>query len=190
MNTKIIQKHVIKGSREFEIVEDMVNYRIKTPLGKEELSVVFSALKVEPVVSDSMLSFVSRVNGEALVELFLDKPDKETFEAFVRNMQQHITQEDFSCLRPNKKVIHVDVELVGTTIDMLKTYIDSDEINPLLNVLTEIKANPDNTENLQDLAVAFNELGFIQTSVLTYAPYINSLLSGVNEDESHADQYK
>lgn len=190
MNTKIFQKHVIKGTREFEIVGDVVNYRIKTPLGKEELSVVFSVLKFEPVISGSMLSFVSRVNGEALVELFLNKPDKETFEAFVSTMQQRISQEDFSRLSPNKKAINIDVEQIDITIDMLKAYINPDEINQLLTVLTEIKANPDEIECLKDLADAFNELGFIKTSVLTYAPYINSMLSGIEEDETHADHYK
>lgn len=190
MNTKIVQKHVIKGTREFEIVGDEINYRIKSALGKQELTVVLSVLNPEPVVSDSMLSFLSRVNGEALIELFLNKPDKETFEAFVSTIQQRINQDDFGRLRPNKRHINIDLELLDVTITMLNTYIDPSEIKPLLAALSALQTAPDDIKCLDNLAGAFNNLGFVQTSVLTYAPYINSILSGVNEDETHADYYK
>jgi len=190
MNTKIIQKHLIKGTREFEIIGDEINYQIKSPLGKQALTVPLSALNPEPVVSDSMLSFVSRVNGEALIELFLDKPDKTTFEAFVGTLQELINKDDFGRLRPKKRPITIDLEQLDITINMLNTYIDPDEIQPLLTALTTLQTTPDDIKCLQDLADAFNALGFVQTSVLTYAPYINSMLSGVNEDETHADHYK
>jgi len=190
MNTKIIQKHLIKGTREFEIIGDEINYQIKSPLGKHALTVPLSVLNPEPVISDSMLSFLSRVNEEALIELFLDKPDKTTFEAFVGTIQALINQDDFGRLRPNKKHITINPEQLDITINMLNTYIDPNEIQPLLIALTALRTNPDDMKCLQDLADAFNALGFVQTSVLTYAPYINSILSGVNEDETHADHYK
>ena len=62
MNLKLVQKHVIKGTREFELSDDKIDYRITTPLGEEELSVVLSVLDPQPVTRGSMLHFVSQVN--------------------------------------------------------------------------------------------------------------------------------
>ena len=44
MTTKIVQKHPDRGTREFELVDDAIEYRISSPLGDEELSVVLSGV--------------------------------------------------------------------------------------------------------------------------------------------------
>lgn len=179
MTTRLVQKHAIKGSREFELVDDEVRYVIKSPLRTESLSVVLNVLDPEPVRSGSTLSFVSQVNREPLVELFLDKPDRETFDQFVSTMQRRIIEEDFGRLRVLDKGVEVNVDGVIESIDMLRQYVDPKEIEALLAALEALRQKPDNPQCLKRVADAFNELGFAQGQVLVYAPYISFLLSGV-----------
>lgn len=187
MIATLVQKHPIKGAREFKLVGDELQYTIQSRLKTESLSVVLCVLDPEPVISGSTLAFVSQVNREPLVELFLDKPDKETFDQFVRTMRLRISEEDFSRLRVRDKGVAVDVNRVSESIEMLQTYVNPDEIEALLSTLVELKAKPDDVECLVNVADAFNELGFVQGQVITYAPYINFLLSGVSERNSEED---
>lgn len=182
MTATLLQKHPIKGTREFKLVDDELEYTIKSPLKKESLSVVLSVLDSEPVISGPILAFVSQVNREPLVELFLDKPDKETFDAFVSTLKQRITEEDFGRLRVREKSVAVSPERVSESIEMLQTYVDPVEIDALLSALEELRAKPDDVQCLVNVADAFNALGFVQGQVITYAPYINFLLSGDNDD--------
>jgi hypothetical protein len=182
MTTRLVQKHPIKGSREFELVDDEVRYIVKSPLRTESLSVVLNVLDPEPVRSGSTLSFISQVNREPLVELFLDKPDKETFDQFVRAMQRRIIEEDFGRLRVMDKGVDVNVDGVTESIDMLRKYVDPKEIEVLLGALEELRQKPDDPQCLKRVAEAFNELGFAQGQVLVYAPYIGFLLSGVGAE--------
>jgi hypothetical protein len=163
---------------------------LKSPLKTESLGVVLCVLDPEPVISGSTLAFISQVNREPLVELFLDKPDKATFDQFVNTIRQRICEEDFSRLRVMDKGVAVDVDGVNESIDMLRTYVNTDEIGVLLSALEALKAKPNDVECLANVADAFNELGFVQAQVITYAPYINFLLSGVREDSSHKDSYR
>lgn len=178
MTTTLLQKHPIKGKREFRLVDDEIQYTIQSPLRTESLSVVLNVLDSEPVISGSMLAFVSQVNREPLVELFLDKPDKETFGQFVKTMQQRIIEEDFGRFRVKDEGLHVDVARLGESIEMLQRYVNPAEIEAFLAALLELKANPDDVQCQKNVAEAFNELGFVQGQVLTYAPYVNFLLSG------------
>jgi hypothetical protein len=178
MTTRLSQKHAIKGTREFELVDDEVRYVITSPLRTESLSVVLNVLDPEPVVSGSMLAFLSQVNREPLVELFLDNPDKDTFERFVSAMRQRIIDEDFSRLRVLDKGVAVRVDGVRESIDMLRRYVDPREIEALLAALEQLEQTPDDGQALSRVADAFNALGFAQGQVLVYAPYINFLLSG------------
>lgn len=178
MSTTLIQKHPLRGTREFRLVDDEVQYTIKSPLKTDSLSVVLNVLDSEPEISGSMLAFLSKVNREPLVELFLNKPDKETFEAFVKTMQAGIRQEDFGQLRVNEKGVDVNLEQLRESIDMLQAHINPAEIETLLSTLRKLEANPADQALLGEAANAFNELGFVQGQVLTYAPYINFLLSG------------
>lgn len=189
MTTRLAQKHAIKGSREFELVDDEVRYIIKSPLRTESLSVVLNVLDPEPLISGSTLSFVSQVNREPLVELFLDEPDRETFNQFVSTMRRRIIEEDFGRLRVPEKGVDVNVDGVTESIDMLRRYVDPQEIEVLLAALEELKQTPD-MHCLQRVAEAFNELGIAQGQVLLYAPYINFLLSGGGAESDRADAEK
>jgi len=190
MTTKLAQKHAIKGSREFELVDDEVRYIIKSPLRTQSLSVVLNVLDPEPVRSGSTLAFVSQVNREPLVEFFLDKPNRETFDQFVSTMQRRIIEEDFGRLRVLDKGVDVNVDAVTESIDMLVKYVDPQEIEALLAALEELRQKPDSPQCLNRVAEAFNELGFAQGQVLVYAPYINFLLSGVGAERDLPDNEK
>lgn len=176
MTPTLLQKHPLKGTREFSLVDDEVQFTIRSPIKTESLAVVLNVLDSRPVVSGSTLSFISQVNQEPLVEMFLDKPDKESFEFFVNAMQQRIIEEDFSLLRARNK--EVDASGVRESIEMLQQYVDTVEIEALLAALAELEANPEDMQCLNRVAKEFNDLGFVQGQVLTYAPYINFLLSG------------
>ncbi|CAA6813031.1 MAG: Unknown protein [uncultured Thiotrichaceae bacterium] len=186
MTSTLLQKHPIKGSREFNLVDDEVFYTIQSPHRTESLSVVLNVLDPEPVISGSVLSFVSQVNREPLLELFLDKPDKESFDQFVNIMRLRIAEEDFSLLRVRDKGVEVDVAQISESIDMLQKYVDPAEIELLLSSLLELKTKPDDVNCLSNVAKAFNDLGFVQGQVLTYAPYINFLLSGSGAESTVA----
>ena len=184
MTTKIVQKHPIKGTREFELVDDMVDYRIKSPLGgAEELSVVLSVLDPEPVVDGSMLHFVSEVNREPLVKLFIDRPDADTFNAFVDTLKQRINEEDFGRLAGSNRESAVSAEQLDTTIEMLETYLDSAGIAELLEALRALRSDPVDADKLAHVANVFNGLGPQQGPVLTYAPFFMSMLSNVTLDD-------
>jgi hypothetical protein len=186
MTTRLAQKHAIKGSREFELVEDEVRYTIKSPLRTESLSVVLNVLDHEPLRTESTLAFVSQVNREPLVELFLDNPDRETFSQFVSTLQQRIIEEDFGRLRARERGVDVNVHEVSEAMEMLLRYVDPQEIKGLLAALDALKEKPADPQCLENLAGAFNELRFAQGQVLVYAPYINFLLSGAGAESSRA----
>lgn len=177
MTTKLSQKHLIKGTREFELVDDAVEVQIKTPIKKEEFSVVLSVLDPEPVIRDSMLAFVSVVNREPLLEFFLDKPNAEEFNAFVDKVKAKAMSEDFGRSRAGGNTKNVNAAYVQETIDMLNTHMATDDLGPLMEALGALQANPESQGKLDTLVSIFNNLGPIQGAVLTYAPYISTLLS-------------
>jgi hypothetical protein len=178
MTTTLRQKHPIKGTREFELVDDEIRYTIKSPLKTESLSVVLNVLDPEPVITGSILAFVSQVNREPLVEFFVDRPDKETFQAFIETLRQRIVDESFGRFRVEDAGLKVDAARLGEAIEMLRTYVDPGEIEGLLAAMTELKAQPDSVQRQKHVAEAFNALGFVQGQVITYAPYLSFLLSG------------
>jgi len=63
---------------------------------------------------------------------------------------------------------------------MLKTYLDENDIKPLLNSLETLLAEPDNEAAFVKMLDVFNELGFHQGPVLTYAPYVKVLVAESN----------
>ena len=93
MTMKLVQKQFLKGSREFEIVDDTVSVRIRTPFKEEKMTVVLTVLNPEPVVNKPFLEFHSRVKCGPLLSLVLDKPDTETFNAFVNELKQRAREE-------------------------------------------------------------------------------------------------
>ena len=70
------------------------------------------------------------------------------------------------------KVVDIDIAL-----RMLKTYMDSQDINPLLSALETLKTDTQNETYQTRVIDAFNDLGNLQGAVLTYAPYLNIFVS-------------
>ncbi len=84
MTHKLIQKHILHGTQEFELRDDLIKVKITTPFKEaKELDVVLAMLNPEPVISDSRLNFHSRVKCRPLVSLYLNKPNRKEFNAFV-----------------------------------------------------------------------------------------------------------
>ncbi len=183
MTSKIVQEHPDLGSREFELVDDAIEYRIKSEFANEELSVVLSVLNPEPVVDGPMMYFLSEVNREALIKLFVDLPDAETFAKFVAMVQQRISEESFGKLNADNRKSAITQEQVDTTIRMLESNLDSTNIEALLSALRQLSDAPDSRENLQRVVQAFDGLGVQQGPVLAYAPFFNTLLSSTYQEE-------
>jgi len=202
---KLVQKHFLKGTREFEISDDVVNVRYKTPFKEEKLTVMLTILNPEPVVNEPFLEFHSRVKCGPLLSLFLNKPNAEEFDAFVNELKQRALEEynAFAGLKtstqpeglaanvyeeppefeePEKgrsryNAKPVNAANIDNAILMLKQHLDIEEIKPLLSALKALKAEPENESNFGQLVNAFDDLGSRQGAVLTYAPYVSILLS-------------
>ena len=205
MTTKLVQKDLFKGTREFELVDDYVNVRIKAPFQKEEkLTVMLTVLNPEPVISESFLHFNSRVNGEALLSLYLGKPNTEAFNGFVNTLKQRALAEfnAFAGLQSTplpvadkgmvsdappefgdaaqppltKNRDHIKPERIDETIELLKQNLQPEDIEPLVLALEALKNDTTSDTRLVQVLHAFNELGPYQGAVLTYAPYVSVLL--------------
>ena len=202
MSTRLVRKQLFKGSREFEIVGDQVNIRVKSRFKEETLSVTLAVLNPEPVITRSHLDFVSRVNGEVLVSLALSLPNVTEFNDFVNTLKQK-AQAEYNAIsginvaakftangfdeeppefgeHSTEDIIKgktVNVEGLENAINMLQTYVNNDEIRPLITALESLKQAPQDHSKLIDVATAFNGLGSSQGAVLTYAPYISIMLS-------------
>jgi hypothetical protein len=78
----------------------------------------------------------------------------------------------------------IDVSDIDLAIRMLTTYLDRQDINPLLSALETLKTDPHNEAYQQQVVDTFNDLGVMQGAVLTYAPYLNIFVS----DDPFADR--
>ena len=204
MTTKLVQKPFLKGRREYEIIDDQVNVRLKAPFKEEEtLSITLAVLNPEPVITRTRLDFISRVNGEPLLSLLLSQPNVGEFNHFVNTLKQRAEAEynaisginigsnavspaedeiappefdDYS----HEEIIRsktVNAEGVDNAIEMLKTYVNNEEVLPLIEALESLSQAPQDHNRLVAVATAFNQLGTSQGAVLTYAPYISIMLS-------------
>jgi len=70
------------------------------------------------------------------------------------------------------KVADIDI-----AIQMLKTYLDIEDINLFLSALETLKTEPQNEAYQTQVVNAFNDLGVMTGAVLTYAPFLNVLIS-------------
>ena len=201
MSTKLIQKHLFKGAREFEIMDDQVQVRSRK---EETLSVTLAVLNPEPVITRSHLEFVSRVNGEALLSLALSRPNVTEFNDFVNTLKKKALAEynaisginveaKTATLSGNlyeeppefgevssediRKAKNVSVDGLENAINMLNTYVKDEEVQPLITALESLKQAPQDHAKLVEVATVFNELGSSQGAVLTYAPYVTIMLS-------------
>lgn len=75
-------------------------------------------------------------------------------------------------------IIHdIDAKEIEAAIVGLKEYVNDASIEPLIAVLEAVKQEPENESLLIKLSDTFKALGIIQGAVLTYAPYLNFILS-------------
>lgn len=71
----------------------------------------------------------------------------------------------------------VDSIRIDESIDLLKQHMGTDEsIKPLIAILEKVSDNPYNTALIDELAEVFNGLGVTRGAVLTFAPYIGTVL--------------
>ncbi|MBF0265993.1 MAG: hypothetical protein HQL46_12040 [Gammaproteobacteria bacterium] len=205
MTTKLIQKSLLKGTQEYEIVDDAVNVRIKKPFKEESYSVVLSILDPEYVVTNSKLEFHSRVKCSALLSFDLNKPSEHEFNAFIALLKQRAEQEydtfigvkpstDASLLNGNvseeppefedSEEMHLknmaenyNSEMINESISMLEMHVDSEATAPLISALKSFNDDPWSSSNQQQVFKTFHQLGANQGAVLTYAPYLITLMS-------------
>ena len=78
--------------------------------------------------------------------------------------------------KEKKKFLAVNVERLDVDITMLKTWLDEEDIKPLLSALEGLKEKPESEAALQKVVNAFNELGIMQGAVLNYATYLKTQL--------------
>ena len=90
---KLIQKNLLKGTQEFELLDDEVRVRIKAPFKSKELSVPLAILNPEPEVTGSQLHFHSRVKCGPLLSLYINKPNEKEFNAFVDAVKEKALKE-------------------------------------------------------------------------------------------------
>jgi len=76
-----------------------------------------------------------------------------------------------------KMTQNIDPVKLDTSIELLKQYVKDSSIEPLISALEALKKDPDNESLFGELSDAFAALGIVQGAVLTYAPYVSSLLS-------------
>lgn len=74
-------------------------------------------------------------------------------------------------------MIQIDPVRLEEATNSIKEYVKEDNIEPLISALENLQQDPDNESLIEQFLTAFNNLGIIQGSVLTYAPYLILLLS-------------
>ncbi len=208
---KLVQKSLLEGTREYEIIDDdTLSVRIKRLLKEEKLTVSLSMLNPEPVLNGSELEFYSDYKGRPILSLLLNKPNAAEFDTFIDTLKKKIIGEDdiltsvdddsqdtkvsealarnvyeepplffedSADRRDITSVLPVNAERLSDDISMLKTYLEEEDIRPLIDSLETLKAGPDNEAAYQKMLDAYDVLGIKQGAVLTYAPYLKVLLS-------------
>lgn len=77
----------------------------------------------------------------------------------------------------NKNLQAIKVADVDIALQMLKQYLNNQDIDPLLSALETLKTEPQNEAYQEQVINAFNDLGPLQGAALTYAPYLNIFVS-------------
>ena len=90
---KLKQSNLLKGSQEFELLDDAIQVRTKTPFKEKRTSVMLATLNPDPVVNGSRLEFYGRVKCSPVLSFHIDKPDPESFNAFVEALKERAVKE-------------------------------------------------------------------------------------------------
>ena len=78
----------------------------------------------------------------------------------------------------NNNTQDINVKKIDISIKLLKQYIEDSSIEPLISALEALKQEPDNESHLTRISETLASIGILQGAVLTYAPYISTLVSG------------
>jgi hypothetical protein len=92
MTVKLIQKQFLKGSRQFEIIDDAVYVRIKGLLKQEKLNIGLSMLDPHPVINNSYMEFYGRNRDEPVLSIHINQPSLDEFNAFVETLKMKISE--------------------------------------------------------------------------------------------------
>ncbi|MFP4610347.1 MAG: hypothetical protein ACLFQT_04925 [Thiohalophilus sp.] len=204
MTTKLVQKRFLKGTREFEIVDDVIHVRMKTLFREEKITLGLSVLDPEPVINQSCLEFNGHAESGPLLSLFMDNPSVDEFSAFVVTLQQRVLQAgnrdagydsdaqsagiagnvydeppEFDAPETKRSKYtgkSINPARLEEAIGMLEQYVADEAIRPLLVALNALKDDPQNEACMEQVVNAFDDLGIVQGAVLTYAPYLSVLL--------------
>ena len=83
----LTQRQPFKGTRVFEIVDDVIYVSIKTIFRKEKLTIALSKLNPEPVINGHEMAFHDSLTSEPVFSLLLNKPNPQEFDVFVKVLQ-------------------------------------------------------------------------------------------------------
>ncbi len=90
---KLIQKSLLEGTQEFELLEEEVRVRTKTLFKEKERTVTLAILNPEPVINGSRLEFHSRVKCGPLLSFYRNKPNAKAFDAFIDAVKEKALKE-------------------------------------------------------------------------------------------------
>ena len=76
----------------------------------------------------------------------------------------------------NEKLRSIKVADIDIALHTLKTYLNAQDINPLLTALETLKTNPQSEAHQEQVMSAFDECR-LQGAVLTYAPWLHIFAS-------------
>lgn len=76
----------------------------------------------------------------------------------------------------NEKLQSIKVADIDIALQMLKTYLNAEDINPLLTSLETLRTDPQNETYQEQVISAFHECR-LQGAVLTYAPWLHIFVS-------------
>jgi hypothetical protein len=94
MSDRLVQKHLIRGTQEFEIRDDLLRLTSRGLLGgSKTLDFVLASLNPDPVLNGDRLEFYGRVKCGPMLSLDVNKPDRESFDAFVERLKSKIRAE-------------------------------------------------------------------------------------------------
>lgn len=77
----------------------------------------------------------------------------------------------------NKKLQSIQLADIDIALQMLKRYLNAQDIIPLLSSLETLRTDPQNAAHQEQVINAFSELGPLQGAALTYAPYLHIFTS-------------
>ncbi len=205
MATKLVQKSIFKGIQEFEIAGGEIHVRTKALFTQESRSTIaLSTLSPDPMINNASMEFHSRDGHSPQLSLFLNKPSDAEFNAFVTLLRERVEEERNTFVGTSTEPqesgsptqIHeeppafddpnraqstplpaVNGARVEEVIQMLERYLDREELAPLMAALEALQTEPESESNFAQLVDAFHQLGPSQGAVLTYAPYLSTLLA-------------